>query len=79
MIALRRVVVSPPIHLHDSGTMVVDATTEEAAASVGQLTVAVNAHGELCGARKFGGTALPSDALVRCVQLAKQRCITITQ
>jgi exosome complex component RRP45 len=61
-----------------SDGFVCDATLEERAASAGSITMALNAHGELCVARKSGGLALRPDALIALTLIAKRRVLDVT-
>ena len=50
--------------------LLLDPTAEEEAAAGGAVTVAVNAHGELCGLHKTGAAALPLAALTAAARAA---------
>ncbi len=52
---------------------VLDPSLAEADVLSGMLSVAVNAHGELCSVQKIGGCAIGPDVLLRCIQLASIR------
>ena len=55
----------------DGATYLCDATREEQAAGLGEVVLAVNAHGELCGARKSGGVPLATSTLTHLTSVAK--------
>merc|ERR1711991_262675 len=56
-----------------SQVALVDPSFEEEQILSGFLSVAINAHGEICTLQKAGGCAVEADAMLRCLQLAHVR------
>ncbi|KAI8049592.1 ribosomal protein S5 domain 2-type protein [Syncephalis plumigaleata] len=59
--------------------LVVDPSYLEERLQDGDMTVTVNTHRELCALSKAGGAPLPSEQILRCIQLATAKGAEITE
>lgn len=59
--------------------IIVDPTDEEEQVLDGTMTVAVNAHREICSVHKGGGCPVPQPVILRCLSLASARAMDSIQ
>ncbi|EFC45096.1 3' exoribonuclease domain-containing protein [Naegleria gruberi] len=65
---------------HDSATLfVVDPCKKEEMIAEGFMTIALNAHKELCAIQKGGGLALTKDQILECAQIGSVKSKEITE
>lgn len=63
----------------DGEVVLVDATSREAAVSVGELALTLNRHGELCQMAKMGPGAVDALTLLGCTRVALVKVQEVTQ
>lgn len=59
--------------------VLVDATTQEAAVSAGELALTLNRHGEVCQIAKLGGGTVDALTLLGCARVALGKVLEITK
>lgn len=57
----------------------IDPSLQEELAADGMVTVALNAHGEVCGLHKAGGLPIDPGLVGRCARIAADRAVTLTE
>ena len=59
--------------------MVVDPSLLEENVQEGQMTIACNAHGELCTVSKAGGVAISLEQLTKCASIANVKVSEVAE